>query len=476
MKKIILITNNMNLSDALRSHGPDRGYQVLATLTSKGTLINDIFGMEAAGNMPELAIVTEGFDPSNGTPTWELVLKIKQTFPALRIVYATGPVEASDHSRLRVLARLVRGGVYDILTGSRVDEDTLYAMMDEPRSFEDVAFYLEYEREGEGFDGSKGYSNVILISSMKPGSGKTFLATNLAVAIAKYGQFKRSTEGQLIKPRVAIVDGDLLNLSVGSMLRVDNYDKNMLTALNQIKKYVSKDGVYSLNDDELTNIKNFVRGCLTRHKEIDNLYCMVAPASDLNVLGDIYPVHFFFLMEQLVRAFDVIIVDSNSAFDHQTTAALFELASEIYLLMDLDYNNLQNNVRYADKLEELHYDHKTHYIINKDLPMDVLASCVTDLSYDLQMIQDQGIVIEHRIPMVNSAKIKALDYNAELLIDDETSKTEAARIAILEVANDIWKIDKHRLEAKEDDTEDVKISKASLLDKLSDKIVDVLNN
>lgn len=476
MKNVVLITNNINLSDTLKNNGLNRGYHVLTTFTSKVSLIDDFSNLESTRDLPDLALVTEGFDTSDNTPTWEMILRLKQRFPLLRIIYATGQISPDDSNKLRVLARLVKGGVYDILIGNRIDEAAIYEIMDNPRTFEDVASYLEYEKSDTDFDRSKGFSNVVLVSSIKPGSGKTFLATNLAIAIAKYGQFKRGSDGQLIKPRVAIVDGNLLNLSVSSMLRVDNFDKNMITALNQIKRYVSKDGTYSLNDDELVNIKNFVRGCLTRHKEIDNLYCMVAPTSDLSSLSDIYPVHFFFMMEQLVKAFDVIIVDSNSAFDHQTTAALFELAAEICLVMDLDYNNLQNNVRYFDKLKDLGYEHKIHYIINKDLPLETLASCVVDLAYDLQVIQEQGIAIEHRVPMVNNAKMKSLDYNAIPLIDDNTSKTEAARIAILEIANDIWKIDRHRLEARSEDSEELKSSKISLLDKLSDKIVDVLNN
>lgn len=473
MKKVILVTNNLTMIESFKANGPKHGYQLLSTLNNKSTLFNDIKMLEQANNLPDIMIVTEGFDNRYQTPTWEILIKIKKAIPSLRIVYAVGPVETTDLPKMNILAQLVKADIYDILVGNQIEEETLFSVMDKPFTFEQVCSVLNYENKTSEFDPSKGYGNVILVSSIKPGSGKTFFATNLAISIAKYGQSKRLADGTLTKPKVAIVDGDLLNLSVGPMLRVDNYDKNMFTALGQIRKFVSDDGVYTATDEELANIKTFVRGCLTRRKDIDNLYCMVASDPNIRSLMDISPAHFFFLMECLIKAFDVIIVDSNSSFDHQTTAALFEMASRIYLLMDMDYNNIQNNLRYTKKLAALGYEQKLHYIINKDLPFEVQEKCFTDLDYDLSILQSEGIVIDHRIPLVDAAKMKSLDYNAQMLVLDDDKSTENARVAIHEIANDIWKIDVSKFE---DNVSDVKNSRSEMIKKLSNKIKNELNN
>ena len=56
-----------------------------------------------------------------------------------------------------------------------------------------------------------------MISSIKPGCGKSFVSTNVATAIAKFGDKKDGRQ-----PRVCILEADLQTLSVGTLLSLED--------------------------------------------------------------------------------------------------------------------------------------------------------------------------------------------------------------------------------------------------------------
>lgn len=484
MNKIIIVASDTKLIQALRESAPAKGFKIVDVLKDKDALFDDLEKYSKLNDMPDTLFVTDGFDPTSKIPTWQTLIEIKEKYPKLKVAFATGDIDKSDSERMYSLAQLVKAGIYDLIVGSSVEKNEVFDFLKLDHKLEDVSGILVYDKEinNKTFDSNLGINNVVLISSMKPGSGKTFLATNLAVAIAKFGQNKRLENGQLIRPRVAIVDADMLNFSVMTALRLDDKDKNMITALNQIRRYVTSSGKYSIKEEDQKDIVRLVRSCMVGYKGIPNLWCIGAPETDFETLNKISPAHFLFLIECLINAFDIIIIDSNSSFDHQTTAAAFEVASNIYLTLDLDYNNIQNNIRYYKKLQEMGYEQKLHYILNKDLPLDVKVSYLSDISYDLMELNRNGIMIDFRIPQVSAAKIKALDYGAKLLIDDRSPDTKAAREAVLEVANDIWKIDYRSVEEAfaieeiyEEDIEEVNKKKIFNASKLVSNVKDILN-
>lgn len=377
--------------------------------------------------------------------TIQRLINLKASDPQLRIVYLLNTPDNSTGT-IRKMQKLVQNQIYDfaIIDGDYTLGELINKicdLIDNPRDYSDVKDILE-EEAGEV------YNNVTMVSSLKPGTGKTFVATNLAMAIAEYGQDKRR-DGKMERPRVLLVDGDLINLSVGIITRTNNFDRNMLTALKTIATKVDPDdGSYNLSASELEELKKSIRGCLSRYKNKKNLYIMAAPDISIDDLAEISPVHFYFLMKMLVGAFDVVIADSNSAFDHQTTAALMEMSGRIILLMDNDYNNIQNNLRYIDKLNDLGYDDKIHFVINKDITRNAERACLEDLAYDTQNIGN--LMIEHRIPLGDAGIIKSIDFSEQILVS--TDQEDDVRDALLEVANDIWKIDYTRVGIKEEPT------------------------
>ena len=442
---LVLATNNEALVEAFRKYGK---YNIVSVFDQRDKLEDTYDFLDI---QPDTMLITEGFD-CQGTSVADMLTGLKKKHPELRIIYILG--NEFNNGTKKILTKLVENGIYDIAMGDEVSMNSLINLIENPRSYADASKILED-------DDSEVYNNVITFSSLKPGTGKTFMATNVAVAIAKYGVKTRMSNGRFRDPRVLLVDGDLSNLGAGNILRTDNCDKNMLTALQRIAKNVGEDCHYSMSETDIESLKTFVRGCLYNYKDCPNLYIMGASSISLNELEKIAPVHFYFMMQMLVKAFDVIIVDSNSAFDHQTTAVLYEISGRIYLLMDNDYNNIQNNLRYIDKLIELGYDDKIVFAVNKDITKEAELSCLQALKYDTSSIGN--LVIDYRIPLIDAGIVKTLDYGEGLVVT--SLKAIEARDRILELADGIWKIDFTRVQSPSEETT-----------KKQSRLVNLLNN
>lgn len=418
--KVALAVNSKKVTNWMSER-----YSVIADFRNA----NDISAISNMLEKPDLIIIADSFD----NITIKRVVAIKRNYPSIRIIFIMSDFEFTSRT-IKKVRNLAEVGIYDILIGGEFSLSSLGEMIENPREYKDVEPLLEG-------DDSEVYPNITTVASIKPGSGKTFLATNLAVALADYGQDKR-VDGRMERPRVLLLDGDLINLSVGVITRVDNYDRNMLTALKKIGQNIEPDGQNNLTGVEVENLKRFVRNCLSVYKGKPNLFIMAASDIPIEDLEDISPAHFYFLVQMLARAFDIVIVDSNSAFDHQTTAALYELSGNLIFLIDNDFNNIQNNIRYLEKLSDLGYDEKIHFVVNKDLTEEAKKNSLEDLDYDTFNIGN--LLIEHRIPLGDAGTIKTVEYEGKLLVT--TDKAPEVRKAILDVANDIWKIDYSKIE------------------------------
>lgn len=479
MNNIVLISNNEAIATMLNERGSNYGYHLIKTICKKRDVVNQFKELMNAAVSIDTVLIIEGLDDDTSMTTWELAIYLKNNYADIKYVYMIGDTDLHDPSNAYALNQLVKNQIYNIYAGGKVDENGLIDILNRNQNKEEVEAELNLNNlSSDNFNPTVGYNNVVLVSSMKPGSGKTFVATNIALAIARYGQLKRLEDGRMVKPRVAIVDGDLLNLSVGALLRVNNNSSNMATALSSIQQYVRPDGVYGLSDETLDNLTKFIRRCLIPHKQINNLYCMVAPSIDMETLSTLTPSQFFFMMERLLKAFDVIICDSNSSFEHQTTSALFEMCGRALLVCDMDYNNICNNVRYNEKLVDMGYGNKLHYILNKNISYDIAPNCLYDIAYSGDEFSRNGIIVDHKIPLIDANKIKALDYMGKSLVfDDDPSKDISdGRLALLEIANSIWNIDVNRF--NEDDSGKPTTQSKShkeFLGKLTDKLINQLN-
>ena len=168
---------------------------------------------------------------------------------------------------------------------------------------------------------------------------------------------------------------------------------------------------------------------------------MVSANISFDDLASIQPEHFKFLLESVYSAFDVVIVDMNSSLEHRTTHAIFEEAGRVYFLLDPDYNNIKNNIRYQAEVSKLGIEDRIRYILNKDIPEDEMYQYVEDLDYTLSEFENVGLEISHSIPMIDPNVINNRTFHGIPIVLDRSPDTLPASDAILEIANEIWKID-----------------------------------
>ena len=432
--KVILATTVPGL-DKIFGKPEFRDYQLLKTVKSRSEL--DGFMEETAEN-PEILFYVNGVPAGTSAKTVEeYILDFHADHPNIRIVFAAGEFSPDNTSQGKMLAKFVKAGIYDIITGSKLKTTSILTAFASPKTLDDVKSFLSYD-SGEDTSVNTGRRNIVACYSLKPGSGKSMLAVNLASAIAKFGQKKRSGEA----PRVAIIDGDLTGLSVGAILHMENPQYNLRAALKQIADLMDEEGkIREEKKDQVESVRRSIRRCFVRSPKLSNLYAMVSANISFDDLASIQPEHFKFLLESVYSAFDVVIVDMNSSLEHRTTHAIFEEAGRVYFLLDPDYNNIKNNIRYQAEVSKLGIEDRIRYILNKDIPEDEMYQYVEDLDYTLSEFENVGLEISHSIPMIDPNVINNRTFHGVPIVLDRTPDILPAADAILEIANEIWKID-----------------------------------
>lgn len=437
-QKVLLITSSLSLQNIFkRSELHD--YVAEHTSTSKEDALTYI-----SNNNPDIFIIVEGTPSTEGMSTEGLIMQLRERCPKSRIIFLTGEVVLTDNVKAEMLNQVVRAGVYDIIIGSKPTATDLINHILNPSTFEDVKYLI---RESSNTQSKKEgvINNLVSCYSVKPGSGKSFLAYNLAVAIAKFGQPKPN--GQL--PRVALIDGDLTSLSIGAFIHVENGRYNMKEALHYASQVIDEQGNQIGNKEGLEEAKKEIRKCFIKHPQVDNLYAMVATNIELGDRVGINPHQFYFMMQAIYGAFDIVIADMNSSLEHSTTGPLFALSNRIYFLVDPDFNNIRNNIRYQQDLVALGINDKTRYIMNKYISPKTQLQFSEKLDYNIGEIRNAGIDIVGVIPLEDPIVMNNRVMSGEPLVLDRSEATSQTRKALLKIANENWKINESAVKAFE---------------------------
>ena len=181
---------------------------------------------------------------------------------------------------------------------------------------------------------------IISVFSNKGGIGKTSLAANLAVELAKN-----------TKENVALID---LNFQMG----------DITTFLNLKPSFNIS---YMLENLEKIN-EMFLLSTLERYKQ-SSLYVLADPPY-FKQADNIKPKQITKLFETLKETFSYIIVDAESSFDGKNIAALDN--SDIILLVSVaNLPALRNTQRCLELFDKLGYDkNKTKIVINRYMEND----------------------------------------------------------------------------------------------------------
>jgi pilus assembly protein CpaE len=173
---------------------------------------------------------------------------------------------------------------------------------------------------------------VVTVFSSKGGCGKTFLSTNLAVALGRNGA------------EVALVDLDLHFGDVAIMLHL-------------FPSHTIYDATQSPGLDALT-VKSF----LTHHDS--GIWTLVAP-TEPTVADTISPSTITNILKLLRSAFDYVVIDTPPAFSEPVLGA-FDESDALVMLATLDVPSIKNLKLTLQTMELLHFPkNRIRVVVNR---------------------------------------------------------------------------------------------------------------
>lgn len=403
---------------------------------------------------PEIIVISEKL--SGDEMLSAICIEIKQALPDIRIIYLAGAVEMNNINKVNKLGAMVLVGIYDIITEKKVNKSLIQGVLEAPKTKHDVEYLLryfiekkkdvdvnmEYEEDiSEEELEDEFYKNVFMISSIKPGTGKSFVSTNIATCIAKYGE---KIENRA--PRVAILEADLQTLSVGTLLSIEDDKQNLKTVMDKISTLFTKEG--HLIDDplKLNEVNEYIISSFKPYDKCKNLYALVGSQLEMEEIEGISPIFYSYLIDVISRKFDYVIIDSNSSLLHVTTFPLLSMVNKAYYVLNLDFNNARNNMRYRHTLKNMGIYDKVRYVLNEDLTDD--ANNVEKLQFDSNIL-GESFELEAKIPSIQKSIFLNRLWQGTPVILDDTVHTLKARYELSKVANQIHKISNLELLEKE---------------------------
>jgi len=271
--------------------------------------------------------------PSCARP--DVLADLARTLQAHREV---GTVLISDELSTDLLQTALRSGVNDVL-GAPVDAEQLGAAANRVAEGLEVAAFT---RPGDGSSGPSGafeaseLGQVVTVFSPKGGAGKSVIATNLAVVLAKRSQDKP----------VVLVDADLQFGDVAVMLRL-------------APQHTIVDAVNSVDRLDPALLMQF----LMRH-EPSGLLILPAPLepSFADQISSAQMVQII----QLLRTFCSAVVIDTPAYFNEVVLGIIEESDEVLLIAGLEMPNIKNVKMGLQTLRLLNVPMtKLHLVVNR---------------------------------------------------------------------------------------------------------------
>ena len=444
---ILLATGYKELDKRIQEF---EGYEFIGEVDYKREVIEKSLSLQ-----PDILILSDYLTGKENLT--EILVRLKKEAPSIRIIYITGKVQMNDVPRVMALGNLVLLGIHPLIVEEKLTPKKIQYVLQNPIREEEVAYLLKYHKKSEEKKESlfeledevevhdieeKGHQNVFNISSIKPGTGKSFISVNTALNIAKYGKKK---DGK--PPSVAIIEADLQNLSLGTLLGIEDDKHNLKTAMEKIATIVTEDG--ELVDDiaKIEEVNRFVLECFQPYYGVDNLKALVGSQLTMEEIENIHEYQYLYLVEMVASEFDVVLIDTNSSIAHVTTYPLLRLATKTYYVLNLDFNNVRNNARYKSTLQNLGIMDKVEYVLNENYVPEYLKMYGVEepeeLDFKEEDVIDNGFVLAGTLPMIPKSVFLNRLFNGTPIVLDETIEAYSLlpRLQFAKLANQIWEID-----------------------------------
>lgn len=424
--KLILATSVQGLAEFLKKNK----YNVVASVDNLEEL-ERLFGSTLA--IGDTLLVTEKFN-FTGSLTSAL-LNIHKHFPEVRIIYFAGD-ELDNPYTVSQLYELASAGIYDLFYGKRISTDNIVDFLMKPRLKTDCdKIFKAYDgnnlvinKEEIQHDVSK--PNVFAVTSVKPGTGKSFVSSNLAVSLARYAKPINN------KPaKVLLLEGDLQTLSLTTLFGIRDEQYNLQTALNKVQNFLVNHPIDAWYNGALEE-KDFVKRCCLR-SNVENLYVLEGHDWDFNDIAECDSASYYYMLDYLSTQFDYVVIDCNSSLQHPTTDPIFQLSKTLYFVFTTDYNNIKLNLKMMSEFEKLGITDKIKYVLNRTLIGEQKSTYTFE--YDDKDIigSSNKLRIDFEIPLVDMAVIYNATFNHRMLTCDTEYKTLPVRLRFIKLANDI---------------------------------------
>lgn len=444
MKKVFVATGQSEINKAISTF---EDYVVVGACNNRDLLLSQL---KMIKNI-DILIVGDALRGETNNSLTSILVEIKTTYPTIRVVYLT-KFDRSNEVKLASYGLLIDAGLYDIIYGKTLNYEELKKALDIQKTPEDkdikrlkkmvdslkeedadsgIIFEIPEEVEKEEILDSS-YQNMAVISSIKPGTGKSFVSGNVAPAIARYGI--DTPDGK--RPRVALLDADMQNLSIGTFLQIEDDKKNLKTVLQKIDSIMDKHGNLIATEDKIKYINEDILDCFIPFDKQKNLLALTGSQLSFEEVSEFGANHFAYLFDLVANSFDVVVIDSNSSLAHSSTMAGLTRAKTCFYIMNLDFNNVRNNVRYKQTLKDIKISHKVKYILNEDVTG--VDSGPEKLKFTVDELEEFDFA--GRIPIIPKTVFLNRLYDGLPIVLDTMEYTEKARNEILKIANHIYPI------------------------------------
>lgn len=227
------------------------------------------------------------------------------------------------------------------------------------------------------FADGPGTARIVTVVAPKGGTGKTALATNMAVGLAAGGK------------NVVLVDLDLQFGDVADALQLR--PENSIADLQKAHGGVSPTSLKAL---------------LTKRGE--TLYALAAPANPADgeeiTAGEVEEI-----LRVLAAEFDVVIVDTSAGIAEATLSAI-EISSDLMLVCDLSVSSVRGLRKVVDTLDSLEIiKPKRHFILNRAdsrvgvTPDDAAAVVGMPITVAIPSARDVPLSMNQGLPVVEAA-------------------------------------------------------------------------
>ena len=309
--KIIVAASKTDMRDEACQLLQSDLLQIVAKLTPDST------GLAKAGFVPAdvLILYSDCLDRKES----DFIERLYMTRPALICILLCTETDAD------MLQRALYCGVNRVIELANSKEQPVDALFS--------AYNREKNRLSAGDHAIVGYeSKVMAFFGTKGGVGKTTMAVNLAVVLAKMNK------------RVVLIDFDLQFGDVGIFLDITKAD----TIVDIVEE----------NDFDYAALSSFL------YKHHSGVRVLCAPTAP-EYAEIIKPEHVEKIIVGLRSEFDYIILDMPPAFNDISIAAL-EQCSEVYFVVNPDISSLRNAQVSFNVFESLGMHDKLQLILNKD--------------------------------------------------------------------------------------------------------------